>query len=461
MGGDGLRARLRQAAGLGGASAPRRSKGQDALWEEIELLERLPSGAPRGAQHRPGEAEAARAELVPLRRWDKISERSFSTYLGDNNHVRLHRLLRFIRDGDRVLDVGIGFGYVTALLHRERRLEAYWGIDLREQYAEAARAALEANGLDPAAAQLEVKSVLDLDREWMDARRPDIALVLEVLEHIPDPAAALRALATTLPHEATVLFTVPILGRLDGVWGHVSRFDRRRIEAVCAEAGLTIHYVEPVHATWVLVAASASATAPERLAPLLAQPPFEPRRLRRAARERPHPRPRHYSVRPVPINGYGDYRRPQDDPEQVVVRGRLTGVFCDVTAPPDAALSGGLRVPVADPELVRLELGCEGAEHIEEISILGLDAAGRTRFGWTYRPSRMLPYDGVRRSYLLHPGQPTTRFRALPPAAGGAVTALELAVRVAAGGSANLHLRRAAFAGPELDAAVSGAAAAP
>ena len=426
----------------------------ERLWEHVELLERLPK--PRASSGVPeqlaGESLAARTELTPLERWEKISARSFKTYTAGSNHVRLRRLLDFVRDGDRVLDIGIGFGYVTAMLQRERRLAAYSGIDLKDQFIDAARDALRANGLDPAGADLEVGSVLDLDPAWVATRRPDVVLVLEVLEHIPDPAAALRALARSVPEHAIILFTVPLLGRLDGVWGHVSLFDRGRIEEICAQAGLTVHYVEPLHATWTLVAAAVGPETPDRLRPLLEAATAAPRALRKAASGRPHPAPGSYSVERVAIDSRQDYRRPGDDGEAVAVKGRLTGAYCEVTAPADAAVTGGVRLPMGRPTLIRLELSATNPEAIEELSVFGVDATGAERFGFRYR-NRLAPF-GAKKSYLLRPGVSTFYFRATDDGAEpGAVVALDVVMRVRRGGSSTLRVHRAAFAGTDAGAA--------
>ena len=298
-------------------------KGLEARWEHVRLLERLPQPRGRGGVTARQLSEGARAlrDLAPLEKWPRISEASFRTYGNPANHVRLRRLLDFARDGDRVLDVGFGFGYVTGILLRERRLEHYCGIDLKEQFVGAVASMAEANRLDLSACHLEVRDAFDITPEWMAGQRPDLVLILEVLEHVAAPEEALAAVARGLPEHATVLFTVPLLGRLEGVWGHLSLFDRGRVEQMCERAGLVLHHVEPLHATWMLVAASPSPVPPERLSAAVRGAPGPSARLRRAAAGLPDPRYPSLSVTQVPIGGSHDYARPQDDPAQVSRQG--------------------------------------------------------------------------------------------------------------------------------------------
>src|SRR3954451_18003573 len=82
----------------------------EAQWEHVRLLERLPQPGGRGGggARQARDALRARRELAVLRRWERGSDSSYRTYTNEAHHVRLRRLLDFVHDGDRVLDVGIG-----------------------------------------------------------------------------------------------------------------------------------------------------------------------------------------------------------------------------------------------------------------------------------------------------------------------------------------------------------------
>jgi 2-polyprenyl-3-methyl-5-hydroxy-6-metoxy-1,4-benzoquinol methylase len=388
----------------------------------------------------------ARAELAPLRRWERISDRSYRTYVNGANATRIRRVLDFIQDGDRVLDVGVGFGYVTGMLLRERRLQHYCGIDLKQPFLDAVADMARANALDLRPHRLEVKDVHDIDPAWMAELRPDVVLMLEVLEHVADPAAALRALSATVEPSATVLFTVPLLGRLDGVWGHLSRFDRARIEAVCDAARLTIHHVEPVLGTWVLVAASTGARD-ERIVAAAAGAPRLNRRERRLAEALPRPSTGGYSVVGVLIDHKQEFARPGDDQAHVELDPRRIGVTCRVHAGPDAPAEGGVRLRVRDPGLIRLELTCFDPAAVTEIAVAGLDANGAPRLRWTWGGGRR-PIDGTRRTHVLRPDASGERFRVTRGGDPHDVVALDVVLHVRPGASAGMRLHRAAYASP-------------
>ena len=417
----------------------------DEKWAEVAMHERL--GSPRRvsvlSRSLRREARRAQSEIAPLRRWERISDRSFGTYVGRANHVRLRRLLDFIRDGDRVLDVGIGFGYVTGILLRERVLEGYRGIDLRDQFLRAVESMAAANDLDLSSCRLEVMDVRDVTPRWTGADPPDVVLLLEVLEHVPDPLTALTALARAIPAEATVLFTVPLLGRLEGVWGHVSLFHRRRVEQLCEDAGLTIHHVEPLFSTWMLVAASPSAQAPERLEALAARRPRPSRLLRRVAGRLPERAAPGDSVTLVPMHHRQDFSRPQDDPARVALDPRKIGVTCRVRAADDAVTEGGVRLPIPAPGLLRLDLTCMDPDAIEEIVVAGIAADGAEPVSWSWNAGRR-DVDGARITHALRPGESSGRFSHR----GGdssAVVAVDVAVRVRPGRTASFRLHRAAY----------------
>lgn len=98
--------------------------------------------------------------------------------------------------GARMLDIGCGYGFGLDL---GERLRGWHGI-----------------GLDPspAAQQGRVELGIDirsgiLDDDFAPGQRFDVILASEVLEHIPDPGAFLRAIRARLPDDGLVLLTTP------------------------------------------------------------------------------------------------------------------------------------------------------------------------------------------------------------------------------------------------------------
>lgn len=368
-------------------------------WQLLTVLEQLTSGQAQRmlAASRQADIEHATGRLQPLESWEGLPKTSYRTYLGGNNHVRVARLLDFLEPGDRVLDIGIGYGYVTSALVRTGILGSYVGIDLTQRFIDSARQGLSVNGLPDDNVHLEVADLYDLTSEWVARHDPTLVTVLEVLEHVPDTQKALDVLGSTLPSGCSVLFTVPMLGRLEGVWGHASVFDRARLEAMCAHSGLTIQYVEPLHNVWTLVLAT---TTPE-----------VPTRLVSAARAAPPPAPvtlpHDYTFRDVELNGDAKrYRRagqPQNGRQKITVTRQ--GVRCEVgpKAGAEPPYSGGLSLDVKAPGILRLDVRYDRPEGIEAVFADGY--AGKQRVArWKWRLGPRGIGAGERVVHVLKPG---------------------------------------------------------
>lgn len=143
-----------------------------------------------------------------------------------------------------VLDLGVADGSVAAAL---RRMGCrVWGVDVDPDAAEQARSVCE-----------EVV-VADLDRldlaERFAGQRFDVVLMLDVLEHLADPAAVLRRVSAVLAPGGWGVLSIPnvahISVRLDLLQGrftyrdtglldrtHLRFFDRPGLEAMLDAAG--------------------------------------------------------------------------------------------------------------------------------------------------------------------------------------------------------------------------------
>ena len=136
-----------------------------------------------------------------------INERAMA--YGGNEHPK-HRLTRYhkffidrINDGERVLDVGCGYGAVARSIARERPRCVVTGIDMNEPRLARALAAANPPNLNFV--------IGDATREvppggW------DVVLLSNVLEHVTDRVSFLRGLliATQAPH---ILLRVPLFER--------------------------------------------------------------------------------------------------------------------------------------------------------------------------------------------------------------------------------------------------------
>lgn len=114
---------------------------------------------------------------------------------------------RLPRDATRVLDDGCAFGFFTRRLVRRYGAGAVAGVDLDAGALAKARRALPGADLREAPATA---------LPWPDAHF-DAAVCLDVLEHVPDDAAAVAELARVVRPGGTVVVSVPHRGLLGGL----------------------------------------------------------------------------------------------------------------------------------------------------------------------------------------------------------------------------------------------------
>jgi hypothetical protein len=70
---------------------------------------------------------------------------------------------------------------------------------------------------------------------------------------VPDAEKAVAAIADSLPTGCLLAFSVPMYGRLEAVFGHLSIFDADRIDAMVRAARLEVVSAEPLANRWSLV----------------------------------------------------------------------------------------------------------------------------------------------------------------------------------------------------------------
>jgi 2-polyprenyl-3-methyl-5-hydroxy-6-metoxy-1,4-benzoquinol methylase len=148
--------------------------------------------------------------------------------------------------GQRVVEVGCGIGNFTGLLLDRELVVALDCEDacvrsLRERYPGRDNLHLLTCGAGSAAFR-------DLARY-----RPDSVVCINVLEHIEDDVAALRAMAEIVVPGGVIVLLVPafdaLYGPIDRNLGHYRRYRRSALAGLCSSMGLEIrklHYVNSV-----------------------------------------------------------------------------------------------------------------------------------------------------------------------------------------------------------------------
>jgi 2-polyprenyl-3-methyl-5-hydroxy-6-metoxy-1,4-benzoquinol methylase len=339
------------------------------------------------------------------------------------NRLRYRRTMDFAQKGDRVFDVGFGRGYLAAQLIRERGVVGYHGIDIIDTWVDDSHRLLEANGLAGADIVLEQGDLFDLTKEQVSASGADLVICCEVLEHVDDAEKALRVLADALPDGADLLFSVPLHGRLEQVWGHTTVFDVARLKQMLDGAGLHAHHVEPLANTWSLVVASRDPDASARV---------------RDASRRPAVRA---SVPLVTERRFVDLG-PDDlvalpGPGATTTSGAPDGrhVTCSVTT------RGGVRFPVRGLESLRLSLlftACDDLSRLEVVARSGQQEMA----SWSWTPGAKHPATGQRRVWF-RAGEASAGFRAGPHGSMLDIDSVEVVAKVTAGRTVTFGLAAA------------------
>jgi 2-polyprenyl-3-methyl-5-hydroxy-6-metoxy-1,4-benzoquinol methylase len=406
----------------------------------LEVLERLDPGLARRLLKDHLETDARRAaETLPvLPRRPGAIPRNYSTMTSEVNHTRVRRLLDFVVSGERLLEIGVGFGYITGVLMRDAAISGYTGIDIADKQIAKAQKVAEIYNAASVPVHLEVRNLYDLTPEWVDDHDPDLVLLLEVLEHVPDAERALTTVARCVREDAAILFSVPTNGRIEHVWGHVSIFDGTRIRAMCAHAGLVIQHLETVQDQWVLVLATKSRSVPPRLIELIRRTPaLETDRAPAAP----------YFVG-IPTTAVTLQRNPRTGKATIELDG--DGAARLTVGSPRSIRSqvAAVGFPTTGDLRLRLELSFDEPRSVRSVEVNLRTARGTRSVGWVWDCVKQ-PAPSNRRTYVLRPGRGSGPFKPLGDAKIGEAVAAEVIVRTRPRRRVSFALHRLAAAAIE------------
>ena len=409
----------------------------EAQWAAVRAYQAIDEAAAAAlyADELAGEQARARDTIDRLDPWPGLPPKAEKAFTGGADLARLRRILDLVAPGDRVLEIGTGQGYMAGVLLRDRKLEHYCGVDINPRLIDAVRAMAETNDLDLSSHHAQVMDLFDLTPDFVAEHRPDVALLLEVVEHVDDPAAALRTVASVLDDDTMLVFSVPLLGRIEACWGHVSLFDDRRIRALCDDAGLLVQNVEVVQNQWVLVVCARTEIAAERLDGLS----LGPGPARDAG-----PDERSYELDRVRLDPDGDQLevvKGSPPARSVAVAPARVGVEVTVEGG-----RGGVRLATPDAGVVRIELSFAGAERVAGVRVRQHDRNGRSLAAWFWSTGPGELHDRFI-TYLFRPGIRTRGFVPAGPIRSGRVATTEVVLETQTNGRATMHVQRAAAAG--------------
>jgi len=141
----------------------------------------------------------------------------------------IEALVRRHASSQKVIDIGCGRGIVVD--HLRRRGVDAWGCELAT----------------PEPITGAVAPFLEMGRDALEAASRSGArcgLVLDVLEHLPEPRSFLTAVASGMPELERLIITVParseIWSEWDTAYGHFRRYDRSDLERLVEGADLRL-----------------------------------------------------------------------------------------------------------------------------------------------------------------------------------------------------------------------------
>jgi SAM-dependent methyltransferase len=164
-----------------------------------------------------------------------------------------------LEPGCRILDVGCGNGRHTAAAFRQPQALAI-GTDVSIPDLQAAKSRLELHArLGQHGGGRWALCAADGLRLPFSARRFDLVICCEVLEHLPAPGAAVVELARVLKPGGRLVVSVPRYGPERVCWalsreyarsqgGHVRIFRRSEAAALLSAAGLKVRALRHAHA---------------------------------------------------------------------------------------------------------------------------------------------------------------------------------------------------------------------
>jgi 2-polyprenyl-3-methyl-5-hydroxy-6-metoxy-1,4-benzoquinol methylase len=400
----------------------------------LDVLERLDPGPARQLLKDRLEVDVRRAAdtLPVLPKTPGATPGNYKTMTSETNHTRVRRLLDFVASGDRVLEIGVGFGYITAVLMRDTAIGGYAGIDIVDRQIAAAGRMAKIYNTASIPVHLELKNVYDLTPDWVAEHDPNLVLLLEVLEHVPDAEGALTTIAKCVSEDTSILFSVPTNGRIEQVWGHVSIFDGARIRAMCAQAGLVIQHLETVQDQWVFVLATKSRSVPPRLIELIGRSPVEESTRARTIT-------RFVGIPTTELTLQRDRRT-----GKATLELDREGAARVVGAPRSfRSRTAAVRFPVPGDARLRMELSFDDPGNVKNVEINFRGARGTRSVRWIWDCKKQQP-SSKPKTYVLRPGKRYGPFKPFGITKRGDAVAAEVIVKTRPGRRVSFTLHRLA-----------------
>lgn len=139
---------------------------------------------------------------------------------------RFEKALGFIKDGDKVVDMGCGVGVFTTLVKKAKPLCEVWGTDISQKVIDANRGVS-----DIVYRQQYIGAQSALSPDYFD-----VVFSGEVLEHLDDPNDLFRDAKRVLKQGGKFILTTPV-GEMISSPEHVWAFEHEDIEKLYLSNG--------------------------------------------------------------------------------------------------------------------------------------------------------------------------------------------------------------------------------
>jgi 2-polyprenyl-3-methyl-5-hydroxy-6-metoxy-1,4-benzoquinol methylase len=166
-------------------------------------------------------------------------KQSLITLDAQQNDFRRNALIKVLLpliQGDHVLDIGCGMGFMTQALAAQGRKV----VALDTEYEFVASALAKGRSYEAATQGVTYTG----DRLPFSDKAFDTAVCLDVLEHIEDDQNFLKEIRRVLQPHSRIIITTPALsalyGQRDVELGHYRRYDKAKVATLLAAAGLAV-----------------------------------------------------------------------------------------------------------------------------------------------------------------------------------------------------------------------------
>lgn len=172
---------------------------------------------------------------MQISRIPEISAKTWHILTSLNGKRRIETMFQYYY-GEKVLEVGIGTGYLAVMLIKEKGIKDFAGIDISEKNIEICKKLFEAN---KTAGLLEVAKGENLP--YVDGLF-DTVILPEILEHVHKPELIIQEANRVLEDCGQLIVSVPAEGVMPPgkVAGHVQDFSKSDMEKLITENGFIL-----------------------------------------------------------------------------------------------------------------------------------------------------------------------------------------------------------------------------